>query len=195
MNQITLKDYTNNFYSDFEKKDLPLPGEHHFVSVFLLPLLYKVTQNTPDYVNPDGTKDLPGDIIYNFNKEEALSIEVKYQVIRLTKKEYNDWIVKYTKENIPDLFIGFGSRGMLVCNWEEFVELYKESIGVSKKNDDLSTIKSGYGPTKSMNVLIDFLKDNVKDYENVSVFDSSSTNEEIEKKLKAYFSNISKELV
>ena len=40
------------------------PGEHHFVSVFLVPLLYSINRIVPDYVNPDGTKRLIGDVIY-----------------------------------------------------------------------------------------------------------------------------------
>ena len=65
------------------------PGEHHFVSAYLIPKLFAINGIVPDYINPDGTKKIIGDVVYFRDGAHHFGIEVKFQTIRLTKNEFN----------------------------------------------------------------------------------------------------------
>ena len=56
MEKISLLKYKDLY---FDKKKC-IPGEHHFVAVYLLPKFNKI----PDFLNPDGTKGKCGDIVF-----------------------------------------------------------------------------------------------------------------------------------
>ncbi|MBQ1726094.1 MAG: hypothetical protein II039_01765, partial [Treponema sp.] len=95
--------YRGRFYNFFSS-----PGEHHFCSVYLLNKFNRI----PDYINPDGTKGVAGDIVfckrsgptitsqrvkvvnkklakdYELKKHAEFSIEVKYGKIKFTKDQY-----------------------------------------------------------------------------------------------------------
>jgi hypothetical protein len=58
-------------------------GEHHLVAIFIVPALKKALGALPIYVNPDGMKSIPGDIVYacekrNFTIEVKLKISARY---------------------------------------------------------------------------------------------------------------------
>ena len=125
------------------------PGEHHFVAVYLLPRLFNINQLVPDYINPDGTKEITGDIVYFNNGRHHLGIEVKFGTVRLTKNEFNRWVVTEDKSMHPEIFIGIGTNGIIILSWHEFREAYLASVGITKPQP----ISSGYGPQKSVNSL------------------------------------------
>jgi len=125
------------------------PGEHHFVAVYLLPRLFNINQLVPDYINPDGTKEITGDIVYFNNGRHHLGIEVKFGTVRLTKNEFNRWVVTEDKSEHPEIFIGIGTNGIIILSWHEFREAYLASVGIT----DPQPISSGYGPQKSVNSL------------------------------------------
>ena len=72
------------------KKELanrPCPGEHHFVSAYLVPKLFSINQRIPDYINPDGTKGIIGDIVYYQDHEHQFGIEVKFHIASRSNAE------------------------------------------------------------------------------------------------------------
>ena len=96
------------------------PGEHHFVAVYLLPKLYSINGTIPDYVNPDGTKRILGDIVYFKDGAHFLGIEVKVETIRLTANEFNNWILETDAEKHPNVFVGVGTKGLVLQSWRRF---------------------------------------------------------------------------
>jgi hypothetical protein len=124
--------------------DKPVPGEHHFVSVYLVPKLYELNKIVPDYINPDGMKSILGDIVFYKDNKHHFGIEVKLGTIRLTKREYNDWIVCVNLENWPSVFIGICRTGIALCSWEDFRSAYIKACGIK----ELIPIDDGYGPMK-----------------------------------------------
>lgn len=122
----TYSEYIRDYISNprLEK----VPGEHHFVAAYLVPRLFKITGNVPDQINPDGSKSLVGDILYQDLNGCQLCIEVKLQKICLTKNEYNSSICASDRTQWPDLFIGICSKGIVVLEWECFRGSYLELI-------------------------------------------------------------------
>jgi hypothetical protein len=88
------------------------PGEHHFVTAYLVPKLYALNGLIPDYINPDGTKAVLGDVVYYRDGKHHLGIEAKVGVIRLTTGEFNNWIANIARDKHPDVFIGISSEGI-----------------------------------------------------------------------------------
>lgn len=120
---ISLKEYYEKFFDGKDKKDLP--DEHHFVSVYLFPRLKEIFGRYPDYINPDGMKELPGDIIYcDKNGKSKFAIEVKYGAISFTKTEYDNWVENDSGEK-PDYFIALGKEQIVLCDWKSFSTKYK----------------------------------------------------------------------
>lgn len=150
-----------NTYSDYIKLylhksglgDRPCPGEHHFVSAYLIPRLYGINQRVPDYINPDGTKGIVGDVVYYKDNEHHFGIEAKLNVIRLTKGEFNNWIVNTDGQQWPDTFIGIGTSGIGICSWAEFRLAYIAAVGRTDAGWTPRVISRGYGPMKSVNKL------------------------------------------
>ena len=157
----TFSEYIDLFISKPRMENRPVPGEHHFVSAYLLDRVVQLTKRIPDYINPDGTKNVIGDLVYFKNKRHQFGIEVKLDTIRLTKNEFNSWIASDSDKNYwPDLFLGIGNRGLILLSWSDFRDQYIASV--SQKNDDWLPIpiKSQYGPQKSVDEL--FRKNNKK---------------------------------
>lgn len=125
------------------------PGEHHFVATYLTPKLFSINQLVPDYINPDGTKGITGDIVYFKNGSHHLGIEVKLGTVRLTKNEFNSWIVNEDTSKHPEIFIGIGTAGIIILFWHEFRETYLASAGITMPQP----ITKGYGPQKTVNTL------------------------------------------
>jgi len=145
----TYSEYIDRFLIRGGRDGFKSPGEHHFVATYLLPKLYSLNNIVPDYVNPDGTKGIVGDVVYFRNGYHHFGIEVKFEVIRLTKNEFNSWIVDTDSSNHPNLFLGVGTAGIIILPWADFRNDYLKSINQRVT----STIEKGYGPQKAINEL------------------------------------------
>lgn len=144
---IKLEDYFKDFFSG--KSEKQLPGEHHFVAVYLVPILKEIFGRYPDYVNPDGTKGLPGDIIYcDENKNYKFSIEVKYCNINFTKTEYENWINNKSSEK-PKYFMALGNTKIILCTFEsfskEYIKIQKESVKKYSTKISVDSINTSKG--------------------------------------------------
>lgn len=95
-----LSSYKIVFSNSLINKDLPLPGEHHFVGTCLIPLLY--TKNNGffekiEYLNPDGAKS----INKNKNKNKKNNHKDIVDLYDLTFKRGQSYVgieVKYSKD-------------------------------------------------------------------------------------------------
>jgi len=145
----TYTNYIDRYMITRGLNDATSPGEHHFVSAYLIPKLFAINGIVPDYINPDGTKKIIGDVVYFRDGVHHFGIEVKFQTIRLTKNEFNSWIVNEDISEHPELFIGIGTEGIIILPWHEFRNAYIRSADIT----NLAPITKGYGPQKSVNTL------------------------------------------
>lgn len=145
--------YINHYLNKKNLNDRAIPGEHHFVSAYLVPKLFSITNRIPDYINPDGTKNIKGDVVYYQGDEHQFGIEVKLGIVRLTKGEFNDWVVGTDQSKWPQLFIAIDEKGLVMCSWQEFRVAYIRSIKDKKPNWEPNVIERGYGPLKVINLL------------------------------------------
>jgi hypothetical protein len=145
--------YIRDFLVADHLDDRPIPGEHHFVATYLVPTLYSLNKAVPDYVNPDGTKGIFGDVVYFRDNKHHFGIEVKLDVIRLTKGEFNKWIVSPTGRKRPNVFIGVGGNGIALTTWKSFRRAYIAANRKRKPKWKASRIKKAYGPMKSVDLL------------------------------------------
>jgi|WetSurMetagenome_2_1015567.scaffolds.fasta_scaffold111283_1 hypothetical protein len=150
----TYTDYIDRYLSKPGLGQRPCPGEHHFVSSYLIPRLYALNQRVPDYINPDGMKGIIGDVVYYNDQEHQLGIEVKLKKIRLTKREFNAWVVAADSSRWPHTFIGIGTKGIGICSWSNFRQAYIESVQERDDGWQPVDIQKGYGPGKEVNVLL-----------------------------------------
>lgn len=155
----TYSEYIDRYLTKTGLSDRPCPGEHHFVSAYLVPRLFGLNRRIPDYINPDGTKGIIGDVVYYKDHKHQFGIEAKLGTIRLTKGEFNDWIVNEVPSKWPHTFIGIGTSGIGLCSWAEFRTTYIEAVKVKENGWSPKEIPDGYGPTKSINILISRLPD------------------------------------
>jgi hypothetical protein len=135
------------------KKDPPAPGEHHFVASYLVPRLLQIDGTVPDYINPDGTKGIFGDVVYYENAQHHYGIEVKLGTVRLTKREFNHWVVNANSQRWPNLFVGVGLTGIAICSWQVFRSSYVTSVQAKRKKWKPEAIRDGYGPMKNIDQL------------------------------------------
>ena len=150
----TYSEYIDRYLSTSGLSKRPCPGEHHFVSAYLVPRLFALNQRVPDYINPDGTKGIIGDIVYYKDHEHQFGIEAKLGTVRLTKGEFNNWIVNEDSSLWPHTFIAIGTTGMCLCSWAEFRAAYIASVVEKSKSWTPRPINKGYGPMKSVNTLL-----------------------------------------
>lgn len=150
-------EYIRRYIHRRSKASPPSPGEHHFVATYLLPKLYEINGIVPDYVNPDGTKSIIGDVVYYRDEKHHFGIEVKLGTVRLTKREFNDWIVDEDPEFWPNLFLGVGRKGIALSSWSEFRTSYVASVKSKKPGWVATKIEDGYGPMKEVDELAEHL--------------------------------------
>jgi hypothetical protein len=131
----------------------PAPGEHHFVAVYLIPRLHAINGLVPDYVNPDGTKSIIGDVVYYKDEQHHFGIEVKLGTVRLTKKEFNDWIVNEDSSLWPSVFLGIGSKGLALSSWSVFRTSYVAAVRAKNPRWTPEPLDDGYGPMKGVDEL------------------------------------------
>lgn len=155
----TYSEYIDRYLSKSGLSKRPCPGEHHFVSAYLVPRLFKLNQRVPDYINPDGMKGIIGDIVYYKDHEHQFGIEAKLDTVRLTKGEFNEWVVNTDPSRWPHTFIGIGTSGIGLCSWAEFRAAYISAVVENNKNWVPSSLSKGYGPMKSVNTLLPKLPD------------------------------------
>ncbi len=153
----TFSDYIDRFICKPKDNNTPIPGEHHFVSAYLIPRLFHLNGWVPDYINPDGTKGIIGDVVYYINGSYHYGIEVKFETIRLTKNEFNAWIVADDIATWPQTYIGIGTKGICLCSWANFRKSYIASVRAKDDSWFPQEIDKGYGPSKSVDILYDYL--------------------------------------
>ena len=171
--ELSIQCYRGRFLNSFTN---PTPGEHHFCSIYLLNKFYRF----PDYINPDGTKGVAGDIVFSQRKGPAIStqkttitnkklalatygltqnpqftIEVKYGKINFTKQQYNTWFKNNTEK--PDFLIALTNNYLFIIEWKTFADIYSSCLYPSGHE-----IIKGYSKTISEENLIksDKLKEN-----------------------------------
>jgi hypothetical protein len=146
-------------YSEYIHRFLPRrgkPGEHHFVAVYLLPKVMKIYDCVPDYVNPDGTKKIIGDIVYYKDGQHHFGIEAKLEEIRLTAAEFNNWILLTNSAKHPDVFVAIGTRGLILQTWSRFRAVY---CGLKQELLPLNPLPSKkYAPQLGVNALINHME-------------------------------------
>jgi hypothetical protein len=152
--------YINSYLLGRGKGNPPTPGEHHFVAAYLVPKLFKINGKVPDYINPDGTKSILGDVVYYQDGKHHFGIEVKLGTVRLTRQEFNTWIVGDSQNKWPDLFIGVGNAGLGLTTWGKFRDAYVKAVRAKNRNWKPKEIAEGYGPMKSVDVLLQHLPSN-----------------------------------
>ncbi|MCK5148317.1 hypothetical protein KAR48_16285 [bacterium] len=153
----TYTEYIDRYLNKLGLGDKPCPGEHHFVSSYLVPRLFALNQRVPDYINPDGMKGIIGDVAYYKGQDYQLCIEVKLGTIRLTKREFNEWIVADDSSRLPHMFIGICLDGIVICSWNDFRLAYIKSVKKRNVKWEPKTIAKGYGPSKAVNLILEYL--------------------------------------
>jgi hypothetical protein len=141
-----IRDYILTFTTGPKQYRKHIPGEHHFVSMYLVPRLVSFPSlSLPTYVNPDGMKAIPGDIVYFDRKEVGgkvnwnfqLGIEVKIGSVKFSRTEYNDWMRPHAASKAkPHLFVGIAKQGILIARWGSFAERFVK-IAFSKNGPPL----------------------------------------------------------
>ena len=115
------KNYIKQYIIKYIEEKRTVPGEHHFVSIYLAPKIYKLKQYIPKYINPDGMKGIIGDLIYD---ENDISIEIKYKTITFTLKQFNNWIKKNNFKELPKYIIGINEKGLFIQDFKTFKKNY-----------------------------------------------------------------------
>jgi hypothetical protein len=82
---------------------------------------------------------------------------VKLGSVRLTKHEFNTWIVGQTSDKWPHLFVGVGKTGIGLATWSEFRDAYVTAVQAKNGKWSPKKIAAGYGPMKSVDVLLPHL--------------------------------------
>ncbi len=187
--------YRGRFYNFFTT-----PGEHHFCSVYLLNKFNRI----PDFINPDGTKGVTGDIVfckrrgptitsqkikidnkklakdYKLKRHAEFSIEVKYKKIKFTKEQYNTWFV--TEQDKPDFLIALTDNYLFIIEWNLFEDIYSAQIYPTGHKSI-----SGYSKIISENDLV--LSKSLR--EDIHYFSlNSSSEKKLENKINTRFTKI-----
>src|SRR5258708_4886917 len=116
----------------------------------------KIYDCAPDYVNPDGTKKIIGDIVYYKDGQHHFGIEAKLKGIRLTAAEFNNWIYLSNSAKHPDVFVAVGTRGLILQAWSRFRAVYR---GLKQSLLPLNPLPpKRYAPQLGVNALISHLE-------------------------------------
>lgn len=121
-------------YGNYIRATVHRPGEHHFISVYLVPRLNRLgfLPDFPSWISPDGRKRQWGDVVYGGTGPgdiPRLSIEVKVShsgnTLGFTVGQYNLQIsdsrsVHPEYRGQPDLLLAAVPGGIAVVDWEMF---------------------------------------------------------------------------
>ncbi len=176
MKKISIQEYKTK-YLDIKEK---IPGEHHFVAVYLLPYFNQI----PDYVNPDGTKNFCGDIGF-YNNSNLFSIEVKIgkKSFNFSRNENNNWLVNKTKP-LPNYLIALTLNYFFIIEWGIFSSIFE-------KHRYTGIIKDGH--KNSLSISEDKLVSELQKLDkNMCFFNLSEKN--IERKIKTRFDELNEEI-
>ena len=150
-NEVTIRKYVEEYFNGDN-----VPGEHHFVAVYLLNKINEI----PDYVNPDGMKgSLSGDIGFKRGENLLFSIEVKLgkknnkSSITFTASQYEKWFIK--SEEIPDYLIILIKDYFFVIKFASFVKVYKKKNQNKIKEFKNKTGNKKNGPSINENCIHD----------------------------------------
>jgi hypothetical protein len=128
----------------FTGKDIkdPLPGEHHFVSLCLVPQLINAIDEDKikliEYINPDGMK--------NRNASDKIICDLTYNGIGIEVKYSRNMSLNFTSKQLRDLkkldknrFLGFialvgitKSAKVIYIDADNFFRIYEKQIKRSK---------------------------------------------------------------
>lgn len=143
-NEVTIRKYVEEYFNGDN-----VPGEHHFVAVYLLNKINEI----PDYVNPDGMKgSLSGDIGFKRGENLLFSIEVKLgkknnkSSISFTASQYEKWFIKSEDNDIPNYLIVLLKNSFFIIKFPLFVEKYKGIYKSEIKEFKNKTGKKKNGP-------------------------------------------------
>lgn len=144
-NEVTIRKYVEEYFNGDN-----VPGEHHFVAVYLLNKINEI----PDYVNPDGMKgSLSGDIGFKRGENLLFSIEVKLgkknnkSSISFTASQYEKWFIKSEDKGIPNYLIVLIADSFFIINFPLFVEKYKGRYKSEIKEFKNRIVKKKNGPS------------------------------------------------
>lgn len=154
----TYSAYIRRFIDPAGLSEATAPGEHHFVAVYLLPKILAIHPAVPDYVNPDGTKQIIGDIVYFKDGKHHFGIEVKLGTIRLTAGEFNNWILGEDLTKHPNVFVAIGSDGIVLQSWSRFRETYREIATAEGRFPEEMLKPPQYGPRLDVDKLARHIK-------------------------------------
>ncbi len=160
----TYSSYIDTYLVQPGRENRPVPGEHHFVSAYLVPRIFEIRGKVPEYINPDGTKSIVGDVVYYDAGKHQHGLEVKLGTVRLTSGEFNSWIVSMKTSGWPDSFIGIGHKGITVCSWREFRRAYIALVRSKKGNEKWTPQElepKKYGPIRQVDGLLPHLDQSV----------------------------------
>ena len=153
----TYSEYIANYLPVRKASDRPIPGEHHFVCAYLVPKLFSINGIIPDYINPDGTKSILGDVVYYRNERHHYGIEIKLESIDLTKREFNNWIANHDPVNSPNLFLGVCRSGIAISAWSAFRTAYIAAVKSKNLKWEPIPIDERYGPSKRLDQIFEHL--------------------------------------
>ncbi len=179
---MTILEYKQKYFDD----NACPPGEHHFVAVYLLEKFNFI----PDYINPDGEKNIPGDIVFcNKEKDKIISFEVKVtkknkKSFTFTAKQFNEWFV-YEKK-IPDYLIALTQNYIFIINFSSFIEKYK----MNNKVEQIQKGKKRNSSTFSEDCLKQYCSDN----ESITLVGENISEEDINQKIRTFFDKFNKEI-
>jgi len=132
----------------------PFPGEHHFVSCYLQPLIARNSSTLhiepiPEYVNPDGMKrTITGDLVFKGKgvKKKGLIIEVKCYNTSSESAKFTVAQVKKWSKSKKTIFIFVAFRP----SKKPFLWIFKFT---DAKFKNISQKKSGYFQVKLASIL------------------------------------------
>ncbi len=135
MKEIGIREYADKYFN----QDC-FPGEHHFVAVYLLGKFKKI----PDYINPDGTKGVCGDIVFgrkNSNRFFSVEVKIGRTSFCFSKNETNSWFVKKNGP-FPNYLIALTRNRLFIIKWDKFSELFIKLVNPQLIDDPHGKSKS-----------------------------------------------------
>ena len=135
----------------------------------------------PDYINPDGMKNIPGDIVY---LERNIYIEVKYDKLQFTKTQYKNWIFNEQNER-PNYIICIHNKGVLIQEWEIFRKKYMHILEKLMNISLISLLNKKYTPVILLEKYIGIYKNEIRKKEYFNVVDNNE--EELTKRINEIF--------
>lgn len=167
-NKMDLCDYIKTFCGTQNYDNGIFPGEHHFVSLCLVPAILKRIQQKDvskiRYVNPDGSKGQKDKIpLYDITFDQK-GLEVKYS--RSMRIEFTTCQLKmFSSESGRKNLCGVlalvnveGEAKVMWLDWNKFLKKYDHEIrtNIKKAEDKMANYFETKGKKKSHNIDVSF---------------------------------------